>query len=331
MSSTDTNYVSDIVFQRSLSEQFSAELAIGPALALLATQTPSSGYRQTLVSIAAVVLAFSSILRFLVYTDRFANPDRVTHLTLRPLQLSAIICLAQIVRFIATKLSPAVPGVEIIGLGVLTTVLGTVIFILLYESTFQTYRFSWGVLYYVKAISLTHSIAVDLDDADALIDAISLGDSLREWIKITGAILIAQILRAVYVSMAYYLLRDSIPDEEGGDPHLSELRMWVDAYCEQVSVSGRTSITFAFVISSAVVLPVYFALSWTLSWVLGPLLTVFGLVVVMRLLMHIVNITYISFGGLRYDQILTTNARSIAIDGIYTLVVGIMLVPILPG
>jgi len=32
MGSVDGDYVSDIVFQRSISEQFGAELAIGPAL-----------------------------------------------------------------------------------------------------------------------------------------------------------------------------------------------------------------------------------------------------------------------------------------------------------
>lgn len=75
-----------------------------------------------------------------------------------------------------------------------------------------------------------------------------------------------------------------------------------------------------------VVFPVYFVLLWTLSWILGPVLTVLGVVVVMRLPQHVVNVAYISFGGLRYDQVLTTNARSVTIGAMYTLVVWVMLV-----
>jgi len=52
MESNDRDHVSDIVFQLSISEKFGAELAIGPALALVIGQIPLTGYRQTLVSVA---------------------------------------------------------------------------------------------------------------------------------------------------------------------------------------------------------------------------------------------------------------------------------------
>lgn len=325
MDGINDDYVSDIVFQRSISEQFSAELAIGPALALVIGQMPSSGYRQTLLSVAMVVLVLSSIFRFLAFTDRFADPEQVSRLTVRPLQLSAIICLTKVVEFATTELSVFVPDIGVVGLSVLVTALGTILFIFVYESIFQTYRFSWGVLYYVKAISITRSIGNDLSDFDAVNDVINSGDSLQESMKIGVSLLLVQVLRAVYVSVAYFLLRNSIPKAED-DPYIDELRTWVDAHRKQKPISDRTSIGFAFAVSGIVVLPVYYVLSWTLSWILGPILTVLGVVVVMRLLEHVVNVTYISFGGLRYDQILTTNAKSVAIDGLYTLIVWIMLV-----
>jgi len=248
----------------------------------------------------------------------------VSRLTVRPLQISAIVCLVQIVQFAASKLSVFVPSIGAVGLNLMVTVLGTVLFILVYESVFHTYRFSWGVLYYVKVVSITHSVGIDLSDADAVIDAIDSGNSLRESMRIAATHLLVQILRAVYVSVAYFLLRDSIPEED--DRYINELRTWVDAHREQKPISDRTAIGFAFAISCIVVLPVYFVLSWALSWILGPILSVLGAVLVMRLLQHVVNVMYISFGGLRYDQILTTNARSVAIDGVYTLLVWVMLV-----
>jgi len=75
MNGIDDNYVSDVVFQRSISEQFGAELAIGPALALVVGQIPASGFRQGLLSAAMVVLVLSSVFRFLAFTDRFADPE----------------------------------------------------------------------------------------------------------------------------------------------------------------------------------------------------------------------------------------------------------------
>jgi len=325
MGSVDGDYVSDIVFQRSISEQFGAELAIGPALALAVGQIPSSGYRQTLLSVAMVVLVFSSVFRFLAFTDRFADPERVSRLTVRPLQISAIICLVQIVQFASIELSAFVPSIETVGLSLLITLLGTVLFILGYESVFQTYRFSWGVLYYVKVVSINQSIGMDLDDIDAVSEFINSEDSIWNSMKTAVSLLLFQVLRAVYVSVAYFLLRDSIPEEED-NPYIDELQTWVNAHRDQKPISDRASIGFALGISGMVVFPVYFVLSWTLSWILGPVLTVLGVVVVMRLLQHVVNVAYISFGGLRYDQVLTTNARSVAIDAMYTLVVWVMLV-----
>lgn len=317
--------VSNIVFQRTVSEQFSAELAIGPALAFVVTQTPSSGYRKTLLTVAMVVLIFSSILRFLAFTDRFADADRIARLTVRPLQISAIVCFVQIVQFAAIEVSPFIPAVEMIGLSILITVLGTLMYILAFESVFETYRFSWGVLYYAKVIAITRSVGINLSDADAVLSAIESEGSLVESMKTAVSLFLIQVLRAVYVSVSYFLLRDSIPDGEN-DVYIRELQRWVNVHGEQKPISDRASIGFAFIISAVVVVPVYFVLSWTLSWLLGPLTAILGSLVVMRLLQHLVNVSYISFGGMRYDQILTTNARAVSLDTLYTLIVWIMLV-----
>lgn len=324
MESDDRDYVSDIVFKLSISEQFGAELAIGPALALVLGQIPSSGYRQTLVSVAMIVLVFSSLFRFLAFTGRFADSERVSQLTVRPLQLSAIIGLVQIIQFASIELLPFVPRVGTVSLSLLITLLGTILFIIGYESVFHTYRFSWGVLYYVKVISMTESVDMDWGNVDEITEFINSEDSAWISMKTAVSLLLIQVVRAVYVSVAYYLLRDSIPEVD--DPYIAELQKWVKAHSEQKPISDRASIGFALGISGMVVIPVYFVLSWTLSWILGSMVTILGVVFIMKLLQHVVNVTYISFGGLRYDQILTTNARSIAIDGTYTLVVWVMLI-----
>ena len=325
MNGVDHDHVSDIVFQRSISEQYGAELAIGPALALVVGQTPSSGLRQTLLSVAVVVMVFSSVIRFLAFTDRFADPERVSRLTVRPLQISAMVCLVQIVHFAATGLSEFVPNMGTLGASLLITVFGTVLFVFSFESIFQTYRFSWGILYYVKILSITNSVGLNMGDSEAVLDKIVSGKSSLEMLKAALSLLLVQVIRIVYASVAYYLLRDSIPEDKD-DPYIEEVRTWVDTFGKKKPVSDRSTVGFAFVISGIVVIPVYLVLSWTLSWFLGPILAVAGVVVVMRLLQHVINVTYIAFGGLRYDQILTTNRRSIAIDGLYTLVIWVMLV-----
>jgi len=120
---------------------------------------------------------------------------------------------------LSIELSAFVPSIETVGLGLLITLLGTVLFILGYESVFQTYRFSWGVLYYVKVVSITQSIGMDLDDIDAVSEFINSEDSIWNSMKTAVSLLLIQVLRAVYVSVAYFLLRDSIPEEEDNPLH----------------------------------------------------------------------------------------------------------------
>lgn len=149
MGKEQSNHLSDIIFQRTLSQQLKFEGAFAPLLALIVGLTTPQGFRGTFIVVAVVGLVIIAFLRWLTFTGRFANEELFIEKTVRPVELCAIIGIVQIFYFGADQLQ----SFTTLDFPVLMTslvVLGTILYILFVELVFRTYRLGWGSLYYLR-------------------------------------------------------------------------------------------------------------------------------------------------------------------------------------
>lgn len=311
MSDSEGEYLSDIIFQRSLKEKLQFEGAVAPILATLVGLSNPSGIQGWFVLGAVLSLVVIAFLRWLTFTGRFANEDMFIEKTVGPTELFAIIGLIQLFKSVAEQLVPLTSLTPVqVTAGV--SVAGTILFILFVELVFGTYRLGWGTLFYKRYRDAIEKTG-DLNSAE---DVIRAGLSLRALF----GLLVLVILGRMWMETAYHVLKDAIPDR-GRDKYIDELAEFVDGV-QEVKARGRNlGIVGTFVFGSFVVLPVFVAIGWTLSWVFSTLGSMILVLAIMRLAKHIVGYSYIAFGTLRFDQFITTNLRSIGLLSSYTLVV----------
>lgn len=311
MSDSEPEYLSDIIFQRSLKEKLQFEGAVAPILATLVGLTVPSGIQGWFIIGAVLGLVLIAFLRWLTFTGRFANEELFIEKTVRPAELFAIIGVVQLFKSVAEQLAPLTPF-TLIQLTVGVTFAGTTLFILFVELVFGTYRLGWGTLFYIRYRNAIEKTG-DLNSAE---------DVIRSSLP-TRALLglgVIVILGRMWMEIAYHALKDAIPDRDR-DKFINELAEFVDGV-QDVKDGGRNiGIVGTFVFGSFVVLPMFVAVGWALSLVFSTLGSMLLVLVIMRLTKHIVGYSYIAFGTLRFDQFITTNLRSIGLLSSYTLIV----------
>lgn len=311
MSQDDSEYLSEIIFQRSRKQQLQFELGFAPLLATVVGLMTPEGIRGTIVVSAVVVLVLIAFLRWLTFTGRFANEELFIEKTARPVEICAIIGVVQVFQYVVMRLSPIFSLSVSEGTTGLTA-LGALLFILLVEIVFQTYQLGWGSLFYLRYRNAAEETS-ELDSAEKVIQAIdSIGGLF--------GLLVIVILGRVWLEIAYYLLRGAIP-EEGRDKYIEELAGFVEKAHDVKSDGRNYGIAGTFVFSAIIVLPVFVGVAWGLSFVLGAFGALVLALITMRLAKHIVGFSYIAFGTLRFDQFITTNKRSIGLLASYTVVV----------
>lgn len=311
MREDESEYLSDIIFQRSLKQKLRFEGALAPILATVVGLTTPEGIQGIVIIIAVVSLVVIAFLRWLTFTGRFANEGLFIENTVRLVELCAIIGGIQLFTYGAEHLTPFTQ----LNTPELTTglaVLGTIVFIIFVEFVFHTYRLGWGTLYYIRyrnAIEKTGK----LDSAEKVMRAVnSIGELFR--------LLVLVILGRMWLEVAYYVLRGAIPDE-GRDKYIEELAEFVEKTQDSKGEGQNLGIVGSFVVSAIIVLPVFVGVAWGLSLAVGTFAGLVLALVTMRLTKHIVGFSYIAFGTLRFDQFITTNKRSIGLLAGYTTVV----------
>jgi hypothetical protein len=313
--------LADIIFQRSREDQVSNETEFSGFLAGLVGVTLPSGIQGVFVVLAAVLLFSISIMRRLTHTGRFSNGNKFLSYTIRPVELCAIVCIVHIFTFVGKHLTSFIylPLIEIVGL---LAILSYVVYVTFFEVWFRTYRLGWGALFYVRWLQANERFGYPTsveELSDTIFNQISgLGDAIR-W-------LVLSVLKRVWLETAYYVLRGAIPDEQ--DEYLEELVTFV----ENVQTVKRSTVNIGIAgtvaVAGLVVLPVFFATAFSITLVLNLLstlnldvLSIFLVLVIMRLTKHIVAYTYIAFGTLDFSDYITTNQKSIALLFAYTSIV----------
>lgn len=311
MRSNEPESLSDIIFQRSLEQKLQFENAFAPILATLVILTGPEGIQGKIVVLAAIILVILTFLRWLTFTGRFSDEEAFIENTVRPVELCAIIGVVQIFSYGAESLAPST-GLSPIELTTTLAVIGTIIYIALLEFIFHTYRLGWGALFYLKYRRASQRMN-GLGSDEKVIEAVgSIGGLLR--------LLVIVIFRRIWFEIAYFLLSDTVR-KRGQDKYMSELAEFVEG-AEKVK-GGRQNIDVAktFVTSAFIVLPVFVAVAWGLSILVGTFWSLVLTLTTMRLTKHLVGFSYIAFGTLRFDQFITTNKRSVGLLVGYTAVV----------
>lgn len=308
MDKGQSNHLSDIIFQRRLSQQLKFEGAFAPLLALIVGLTTPQGLQGTFVVVAAVGLVIIAFLRWLTFTGRFADEELFIEKTVRPVELCAIIGVVQLFHFGADQFQSFIP----LDLPVLMTclvVLGTILYILFVELVFRTYRLGWGSLYYLRYHEAGNATG-PLDSAEEVIEAVNaIGELFR--------LPIVVILGRIWLEVAYYVLKDALPQEER-DKYINELAEFVNKVEEMKGTGRNFGIVGTFVVSAIVVLPVFVVVAWGISVIVGMFGAVVLALMTMRLTKHVVGFSYIAFGTLRFDQFITSSTRSIGLLAGYT-------------
>lgn len=320
----ESKYVSNIIFGRPKSQQFTAEIAIGSGLAFFLSQTPQTGTQGTVLTGIMALLVVIPVLRFLVDTGRYTPAEKFMGHSARPLELSTILGLVHLFQHVADRFFASYTTLSLIELTAIIAVVATLLYVILFELLFKTYRFSWGTLFYVKTLSIKQDIEVPLDDPDALFEAIQAHESNMARLKAALKILLQALLMVAWGQTAYHLLKNSIPEREG-DKHLNELRVYVANTRSGNQLGNQIGIWFTLFLAALVVFPVFAIITWGLSLVLASFGTMILVLVIMRVTKHLVGFTYIAFGALRYEQFVTTNKRSIALTSLYIAAVYLLI------
>ncbi|WP_436931246.1 hypothetical protein [Halosimplex halobium] len=313
MAENDPNYLSEIIFQRSLKQQLRFEFGFAPLLTTLVILTAPGGTRGAVIIVAVVSLVIMAFLRWLTFTGRFADENRFLQQTVRPVELCAIIGVIQIVQYGATKLSPLV-SLTVVNITTLLAVIGTLAFIVFVEFVFHTYQLGWGSLFYLRY----RKAVEETGELNSIEDVIGQFESVGALFRLLGI----TILGRMYMEVGYYVLQGAIPDRQ--DKYIEELAEFVQEVQELKSGTRNWGITGTLVLSLVVVLPVFVGIAWGLSLVLGTFGSLVLALITMRVVKHIVGFSYIAFGTLRFDQFITTNKRSIALLTGYTAIVYLM-------
>lgn len=321
MSEHDTSeQLADIIFQRSREDQVSNETEFSGFLAGLVGVTLPSGVQGMFVVLAAVLLFGISIMRRLTHTGRFSNGDKFLRYTIRPVELCAIVCVVHLFTFVGKQLTSYI-DLPLIELVVLLASLSYILYVTFFEALFRTYRLGWGALFYVRWLQANERFGypTSVEELfDTLFNKISgLGDAMR--------LLVLSILKRVWLETAYYVLRGAIPDEQ--DEYLEELVNFVENVRTVKRSTVNIGIAGTFAVAGLVVLPVFIATAYSITTVINLLstlefdvLSMFLVLVIMRLTKHVVAYTYIAFGTLDFSDYVTTNRRSIALLFTYTSV-----------
>lgn len=310
MPEDDPEFLTEIIFQRTQKQQLQFELGFAPLLATVVGAMRPDGTEGAVVIVAVLSLVVMAFLRWLTFTGRFANEQLFIEQTVRPVELCAIIGIAQVFQYAATAIGDLVP-LTLAETTTLISILGTVIFIVFVEFVFHTYRLGWGSLFYLRYQAAAEKTG-DLSSVEDVIERI-------ESIGALFGLLIITALGRMYLELGYYLLSDVIPDRR--DEYIDRLHEFVQEV-ERAKSGGRNwSIVGTFAISAVVVLPLFGGVVWGLSLALGTFWPLVLALVTMRVIKHMVGFSYIAFGTLRFDQFITTNKHSIGLLVIYTTVV----------
>lgn len=310
MSDDESEYLTEIIFQRSRKQQLQFELGFAPLLATVVGLMTPDGIQGVIIIAAVVGLVVMAFLRWLTFTGRFANEELFIEQTVRPVELCGIIGVVQLFHYGAKNISQ-LASISLPEATTLVSVLGTVAFIVFVELVFHTYQLGWGSLFYLRYRNAAEKMG-DLNSAEEVIERI-------ESVGALFGLLIITVLGRMYLEIGYYVLRNAIPDRR--DKYIDELHEFVQEV-EKLKSGGRNlGIVGTFAISAVVVLPVFGGVVWGLSLILGTFGSLALALVTMRVTKHIVGFNYIAFGTLRFDQFITTNKRSIGLLVVYTTVV----------
>jgi hypothetical protein len=321
--SEDGDSIADIVFQRPRNQQLVAEIAFGPALAFAVDQTAPTGIQGATLSWFMAALIGIPILRYLVYTDRIERFDLLLDLTVRPVELFAILGVAQVFKFIGIEFLQPISGLNVIEATAVAAAVATLVYILSFEIIFQKYRFSWGTLFYVKWLSIQKQIDIQMDDAEEVAETIFHHPSQWTQIKAAFGLLKLTLIRVTFGQVAFHLLKDSIPDRE--DEAMDELRKYIEINRDADNLTDSKGLWFAFGVAAVIVLPLLAVIAGVISLVFATFGTIVLVLLIMRLTKHIVALSYIAFGTMDYEQFVTSNRRWFAMITVYTLAVYLVI------
>jgi hypothetical protein len=315
--SGDGDSIADIVFQRPRSQQLVAEIAFGPALAFAVDQTAPKGIQGAILSWLMAALIGIPILRYLVFTDRIERFNRLLNLTVRPVEIFAILGVAQVFKFLGMEFLQPVSGLGEIEATAVISAVAAFIYILGFELLFQKYRFSWGTLFYVKRLALEDQIDIQMDNTEEVAEAIFQHPSPWARLKASVGLLKLTLIRVTFGQVAFHLLKDSIPDRD--DEAIDELRSYIKINRDGNSLTDSKGLWFAFGVAAVVVLPLLAVMAGLISLVFATFGTIALVLIIMRLTKHIVALSYIAFGTMDYEQFVTSNKRWFAMTSLYTL------------
>ena len=259
------------------------------------------------------------ILRYLVFTDRIEHFDRLLNLTVRPLELFAILGVVQIFKFLGLELVQPYIGVSGIESTLIVTVIATIVYIGGFELIFQKYQFSWGTLFYSKRVALEQQIDFNMEDLDEVTNEIFKHGSHWMRLKAASGLLKLTLIRVTFGQVAFHLLKNSIPDRD--DEAIDELRNYIKMNQRDDAMTDSRGLWIAFAISGIVVLPTLVVIAGLISFVIATFGVVVLVMITMRLSKHIVALSYIAFGTMDYEQFVTTNRRWAVMMTGYTLAV----------
>jgi hypothetical protein len=321
--SGDGDSITDIVFQRPRNQQLVAEIAFGPALAFAVDQTAATGIQGAILSWLMAALIGIPILRYLVFTDRIERFDRLLNLTVRPVEIFAILGVAQVFKFLGMEFLQPVSGLNEIEATAVISVVAAFMYILGFELLFQKYRFSWGTLFYVKRLALENQIDIQMDDTEEVAQAIFQHPSPWARLKASVGLLKLTLIRVTFGQVAFHLLKDSIPDRD--DEAIDELRDYIKINRDGNSLTDSKGLWFAFGVAAVVVLPLLAVIAGLISLVFATFGTIALVLIIMRLTKHIVALSYIAFGTMDYEQFVTSNKRWFAMTTLYSLAVYLVI------
>lgn len=138
------------------------------------------------------------ILRYLVFTDRIERFDRLLNLTVRPVEIFAILGVAQVFKFLGMEFLHPVSGLSEIEATAVISAVVAFLYIIGFELLFQKYRFSWGTLFYAKQLELEEQIEIQMADTEEVAREIFQHPSQWARLKTSVGLLKLTLIRVTF-------------------------------------------------------------------------------------------------------------------------------------
>lgn len=305
---SDSATLSGLLFQRTQRDQLQFEARATAFLGLLVGLTLAPSFTGAVVAWTTALLVLIAFLRWIAFTERFADEKSIIESTVKPVGFFCVIGIVHLFHYLTIHIPSSFAPSKPIQVFTITVIASTG-YVIISDSYLKTYRLGWGTFFFVHFLNYN----TELEGFESSEDVVRKAESIREVLNIG----INTVLARFCAEVAVQALRGAIPETDEEDDVLEQLEDFLEANDDATEENTRVrTILYALGLTGFLILILGLAqLGSLISGTLGNWSLAFFTMLVTK---HIVDYTLLSLGTLKFDSVVTTNFWTLVIYAVYS-------------